>query len=193
MRRLIVAALILTLAACGGTSPAVLPPAIPTTRTPQPFVVIPTLSGFTCGFVEVRDSRVINPTDAQVAEDCFWQAYQHCTITGGQTFAVRDSTDETPYVDSRQGPAYFSAYSVRSFTIITGNDGACAIQKSAYGGQYGRTQAGTPGLGRGSYPAIGSICTGMTRSADGGLHVIGCGGQGQPSQTPLTTYDIPHP
>src|SRR4051794_105444 len=100
MRRLITVPLILTLVACRGTSTAVLPPAIPTTRTPQPFVVIPTLSGLTCGFVEVRDSRVINPTDAQTAGDCFLQAYQHCTITGGQTFAVRDSTDETPYVDS---------------------------------------------------------------------------------------------
>ncbi len=186
MRRLIVVSLILTLVACGGTSTAVPPPAIPTTLTPYPSVVLPTLSDFACGFVEVRDSRVLNPADAQAAEDCFWQAYQHCTVTGGETFAVRTSTDETPAVDPMHGPAYFSAYSVLSFTIITGNDGACAIQELVYGGQYGRTQAGTPGLGRGSYPVRRSLCTGVTRSAGGGLRVVGC--QGSP-----TAYDIPHP
>src|SRR4051812_39308776 len=193
MRCLVFVSSVLLIIACGGTSTAVSPLAIPTTLTPHPVVVIPTPAGFTCGIVEVRDSRILNPIDAQAAEDCFWQAYQHCTITGGQTFAVRDSTDETPYVDSRQRPAYFSDYSVRTFTIIPGSDGACAIQEDGYSGQYGRTQAGTPDLGRGSHPGSSFTCTGVIRAANGDLHVVGCFGLGQPIQTPVTTYDIPHP
>jgi len=89
MRRLIFATLILTLVARGTFTAVSPPPAIPTTLTPQPFVVLPTPPGLTCGFVEVFDSRVINPTDAQAAEDCFRQAYQHCTVGGDDTFAAR--------------------------------------------------------------------------------------------------------
>lgn len=121
MRRTIFALLILALVACGGSSaepptpgaplstPAPTqrttetPTAIPATLTPRPLVAIPTPFGVTCGTVEVRDNRVINPTDAQVAEDCFWQAYQQCAVSRNAAIAVRESTDETPYCLIREG------------------------------------------------------------------------------------------
>lgn len=204
MRRMIFALLILALVACGGSSaepptpgappsrPAPTqrttetPTAIPATLTPRPLVAIPTPFGVTCGTVEVRDNRVINPADAQAAEDCFWQAYQQCAVGRNAVIAVRESTDETPYVDSTQGPASIIFITVRSFAVIAGNDGGCALRASLGSAPYRRTQAGTPFIGPGTAPYPFFTCTGVTQSADGGLHVAGCKG-------PFMTYDIPPP
>lgn len=175
MRRTIFALLVLALIACGGSSaepptpgappsiPAPMqrttetPTAIPATLTPRPPVAIPTPFGVTCGTVEVRDNRAINPTDAQVAEDCFWQAYQHCAVDRNARIAVRESTDETPYVDSTQGPASISFATVRSFAVIAGADGGCALRASRGSAPYRRTQGGTPFIGPGRHPIHSSL------------------------------------
>jgi len=200
MRRTLLALVVCALTACGGVSsgprdatPSIsapaqrtieAPTAIPAMPTSRPPHATPTVYGVTCGTVEVRDNRVINPADAQAAEECFWQAYQQCAVDRNAVIAVRESTDETPYVDSMYGPASIRFNTVRSFAVIAGDDGGCALRASLGSGPLRRTQTGTsiPGPGTQAYPFF--TCAGVTRSADGGLHVIGCKG-------PEKTYDLP--
>ena len=96
---------------------------------------------------------------------------------------VRDTTGETPFPNQS---GFTSFYTERYFMFITDGGEICKIDIQAGGGTYERNLAGTFGPDHGVHPVDHTICTYMTRSADGGLHLGGCTGV-------RTTYDIPHP
>lgn len=203
MRYLIFAVLAFALVACGSApvvtpTPSVvptvpsspvqtseIPTALPATLSIHPHVAIPTPEGVTCGTVEIRDNRIINPTDAQAAEGCLWQAFQNCLVAMHPALVVRTSTDETPFTDQT---GYISFYESRSYTVITDGNGGCNIDTHSVGGPYRRNLAGTPIAGPGTHPNGGTTCTSMSRDPNGDLKVTDC--KASPGGT---TFDIPYP
>lgn len=140
--------------------PTPLPPVTPTPLpelSPTPFSAGQGGVGATCGLIEIRDGKIVEPIQTANAEECFWQAYQHCAITEN-LFVVHTRTDT---------PSYSSfAYGL----MITG--GRCTVEISGGGVPVVVDAKGTRTVG--GVP-IGDRCTGMSRDTLGDVLFTGCG------------------
>lgn len=102
-----------------------------------------------CGTVVVRANSTPTGTTATQAENCFYQAYQHCasaTLTVNE-MGVDAGTD-------------------RTFTTVS-RSGGCAISESVT----------TYVVPRGQNPTTTYTCTGLSQQSDG-LHFSSCGADG---------------
>jgi hypothetical protein len=103
-----------------------------------------------CGSVDTRpDGKLTDETIAKQAENCFWQAYQHCQVAT-LTFTKRG-------VD---------AGTIHTFTFAN-NNGQCLISDAIQ----------TYIAPNGPRPGNTFSCTGLTQQADG-LHFASCGAFG---------------
>lgn len=118
----------------------------------QPVPSPPVSAAQDCGLVQMRGPQVVNGSAAQQAEDCLWQAYQQCTRIGTATLRVTEMGVDT--------------VRTRDFTLRPAS-GGCAIQES----NMFRVVPRPP-------MTVTYDCTGLTREADGALHFLACGNDG---------------
>jgi hypothetical protein len=123
-----------------------------TSPTPAPPSAPTSVQGTDCGQIEMVGTGLVDDPRYTPALNCFWQAFQQCAVVGYAQLIVAQRMFET---------------STNRVFRLDGTTGSCVITEEV---QSYRLMANTPQISM-------FTCTGLTRDS-GGLHVLGCGSDG---------------